>query len=791
MAGKSDGSITIDTKLDNSGFSKGSDELKHAVKSLTDQVNETGSKIQNAFKFDFGQPKQAVNSFSRAIKQVNDEIQSLGELGQRALEGDADALARFRSESGETLSKLEDMKAELEKFGSTEFMTPEYAKAADQYQKAATQVDELAKSLESAEAAFEKLTNDFGSSEEYTALEDRIEVLKMYQKEYDAAMKRGDSGAAARTFMEAGVGKGTIADAIKEAEAEMQKLWDKFENSTPYKSTQKEIDKITAKLEQAKAQAAQYKAEMDATPSTFEGYASTEYERDQAALEKTIDRLLEYRQLVREGTRTEYTPSAEWTAMQERWQNMTSVTGVLRNAFTSLFSTIASGARTAGSAVATALTHPFQLLDRTLAGVISLAGRAVWSLTKLAAGGIASGIRKIAEAAKNAATHLAGMAKSAITNGLKKLGNAIANVGKKSKSTNVSLSGGFKTMLKYGLGIRSLFVLFNKLRNAIKEGFGALAEQDAAFGQTVNNFKAALTNLKMSFAAAFAPIAETVLPLLTSLINGLSMTISKIGQLIAALTGKTTYKRAIANQTNLADGANSATDAMTDEKKAAEKAQKTLAGFDDVEILQDNKKDSSNGSGATTGTGGGFEELPIENQFQSLADALKDMWKNADFTELGRMLGQGLKDALDKIPWDYIKQVSAKLGKSIATLFNGFLEVPGLFTTIGKTIGEGINTIFEFLDAFASNFHWASLGQAIKDAILGMLNTIDWPLIYHTMATFGEGIGTALETALNNPEIWSGIFTAISLGLGAIITGIDEFLKAVNWGELGRTLEPA
>ena len=788
MAGKSDGSITIDTKLDNSGFSKGSDELKHAVKSLTDQVNETGSKIQNAFKFDFGQPKQAVNSFSRAIKQVNDEIQSLGELGQRALEGDADALARFRSESGETLSKLEDMKAELEKFGSTEFMTPEYAKAADQYQKAATQVNELAKSLENAEAAFEKLTNDFGSSEEYTALEDRIEVLKMYQKEYDAAMKRGDSGAAARTFMEAGVGKGTIADAIKEAEAEMQKLWDKFENSTPYKSTQREIDKITEKLEQAKTQAAQYKAEMDATPATFEGYASTEYERDQAALEKTIDRLLEYRQLVREGTRVEYTPSAEWTAMQERWQNMTSVTGVLRNAFTSLFSTIASGARTAGSAIATGLMHPFQLLDRMLAGVISLAGRAAWSLTKLAAGGIAAGIRKIAEAAKNAATHLAGMAKSAITNGLKKLGNAIANVGKKSKSTNVSLSGGFKTMLKYGLGIRSLFVLFNKLRNAIKEGFSALAEQDTAFGQTVNNFKASLETLKNSFAAAFAPIAEVVLPMLTSLINALSEAMSKVGQLVAALTGKTTYRKAISSQAAVAENTSNAADAMNDESKAAKEAQKTLAGFDDVEILHDNSSKLDQGQTAGNGSGGGFEELPIDSKFADLAQKLKDMWKNADFTELGRMLGQGLKDALDKIPWDYIKQVAAKLGKSIATLFNGFLEVPGLFTTIGRTIGEGINTIFEFLDAFASNFHWASLGQAIKDAILGMLSVIDWPLIYHTMAAFGEGIGTALETALNNPEIWSGIFTAVSLGLGSIITGIDAFLDAVNWGELGANI---
>ena len=558
MAGKSDGSITIDTKLDNSGFSKGSDELKHAVKSLTDQVNETGSKIQNAFKFDFGQPKQAVNSFSRAIKQVNDEIQSLGELGQRALEGDADALARFRSESGETLSKLEEMKAELEKFGSTEFMTPEYAKAADQYQKAATQVDELAKSLENAEAAFEQLTNDFGSSEEYTALEDRIDVLKMYQKEYEAAMKRGDSGAAAQAFMNSGVGKGTIADAIKEAEAEMQKLWDKFENSTPYRSAQKEIDKITAKLEQAKAQAEQYKAEMDATPATFEGYASTEYERDQAALERTIDRLLEYRQLVREGVGSDTAPSAEWQAVQERWQNMTTMSGLIRNAFTSLFSTIASGARTVGSALSTGITHPIQLVDRALGGVAVGAWKAVSSLGRLAGNAIVSGIQRIASAARQAAVHLAGMAKSAITNGLKKLGNAIANVGKKSKSTNVSLSGGFKTMLKYGLGIRSMFVLFNKLRNAIKEGFGALAEQDAAFGQTVNNFKAALTNLKMSFAAAFAPIAETVLPILTNLINTLATAISKIGQLVAALSGKTTYKRAITSQAAMADNTSNA-----------------------------------------------------------------------------------------------------------------------------------------------------------------------------------------------------------------------------------------
>ena len=780
---KSDGSITIDTKLDNSGFSKGSNELKHAVKSLTDQVNQTGNKLQNAFKFDFGQPKQAVNSFSRAIKQVNEEIADLGELGQKALEGDADALARFRSESGETLSKLEDMKAELEKFGSTEFATPEYAKASAEYEKAATQVDELATSLENAEAAFEKLTNDFGSSAEYEALEDRIEVLKMYQEEYEAAMKRGDSAGAAKLFMDSGVGKGTIKDAIKDAEAEMDKMWSKFENSSAYRSAEKEIDKITQKLEQAKADAARYKEIMDATPASFEGYESTEYEKDQAALQKTIDKLLEYRQLVREGVGNENAPSAEWSAFQEKWQKMTTLSGIVRSAFTTTFSTIASAARTAGSVISTGLMHPIQTLDRALGGIASGAWRAVSSLAKLAGDAIAGGVRRIADAAKQAAAHLMSMAKSTIRNGLKKLASTITSLGKSSKNTNVSLAGGFKTMLKYGLGIRSLFVLFNKLRSAIKEGFSALAEQDAAFGQTVNNFKAALTDLKMNFAAAFAPIAETVLPILTNLINMLSSAILKIGQLIAALSGKTTYKRAISSQAAVAENTSDAADAMKDESKAAKEAQKTLAGFDDVEILHDNS--SKLDQGQTAGNGGGFEDVPIDSKFADLAQKLKDMWKNADFTELGRMLGQGLKDALDKIPWDYIKEVSARLGKSIATLFNGFLEVPGLFTTIGKTIAEGINTIFTFLDSFVTNFHWASLGKAIKDLILGMLNNLDWPLIYHTMATLGTGIGTALENALNNPEIWTAIFTTISNGLNSIIYGIDGFLTAVDWASLG------
>ena len=156
---KSDGSITIDTKLDNSGFAKGSAELGRAVKSLIDRVNKTGGKIRDAFKIDFG--------------RKND--------------------------------------------------LPFNQKQAEQYNKIVKQVDELTKALEHAEAAQEKLVNDFGKSKEYTDLENRIKALKVYQKAYDDAMARGDSSTAAKLFMDSGADKKSIPESIKSAEAELLK----------------------------------------------------------------------------------------------------------------------------------------------------------------------------------------------------------------------------------------------------------------------------------------------------------------------------------------------------------------------------------------------------------------------------------------------------------------------------------------------------------------------------------------------------------------------------------------
>lgn len=103
---------------------------------------------------------------------------------------------------------------------------------------------------------------------------------------------------------------------------------------------------------------------------------------------------------------------------------------------------------------------------------------------------------------------------------------------------------GFKTVLKYAFGIRSLYVLFNKIRSGISEGFTNLMGYSDSFANSVQSVKNSMSTLGNQIAAAFSPIVQMVIPWLNSLISTLSTAITYVAQFIAALTGKSTFTKA-------------------------------------------------------------------------------------------------------------------------------------------------------------------------------------------------------------------------------------------------------
>lgn len=408
---------------------------------------------------------------------------------------------------------------------------------------------------------------------------------------------------------------------------------------------------------------------------------------------------------------------------------------------------------------------------------------------------------------------------SGVSGLISRLKKGISGLGSGTGKAGNNVGNAFKTMLKYTVGIRSLYILVNKLRSALVTGFGNLAKESNQTNYALSTLKSSLTMLQNSFAAAFSPLVNTVAPILASFIQTIADAISYVGAFFATLTGQSSYTRAVYNYQSIADSAGSAASGTDAANKAAEEYQKTLAGFDEITKLNDPSGGNASGGSGNSGngnSGGGisFETVSIPNAVSDWAEKFKEAWEKADFTEFGTIVGTKLKNALDNIDWMGIQEKCEKIAKSVATFLNGFFETEDLGTSIGKTIGDAFNTKLDFENTFMEAFHFDSLGSFITSGIQAALDEVDFSQITRkisnqiiSIADFlqgciegvnwqgvPQGIWDALVEAFNGIK-WSDIASSISGLAGAaagavagILSGIaqaitDNYTKLTENGE--------
>ena len=340
-------------------------------------------------------------------------------------------------------------------------------------------------------------------------------------------------------------------------------------------------------------------------------------------------------------------------------------------------------------------------------------------------------------------------------------GKATTSMSSGLKNANGMLKKGIRTLLMYGLGIRGLFSLIQKLRTALKEGFQNLLNSDMGSGlkKQVDDLKASFTNLKNAFAAAFEPVLRAVIPYLQKLADWLTVVVDKLGQFIALLHGQNTYIKTIKKAGQTA-------------KEAGENAESGLAGFDKLNNLT-----STKGSGDGSGAGSDFVNAPISDAMKKFLDDLKKMWDEADFSELGRTINKKLTEMLKKIDWDKIEALGTKIGKCIATGLNGFFEGLELAKELGEGIARALNTAFNFIGGFAKNFNWSQFGEFIKTGINSFLDnakTYDWGF---NVGSIVRGLIESIYTVVSDGEMWANLGNKIAEGLNGAIDSMFQTTK--------------
>lgn len=328
---------------------------------------------------------------------------------------------------------------------------------------------------------------------------------------------------------------------------------------------------------------------------------------------------------------------------------------------------------------------------------------------------------------------------------------AMLRLSLRAKKTHSSFNSGIGTLLRYGLGVRSLFTLMNKLRSALVDGYKNLARYSSRTNAAISSLMSALTRLKNSFAAAFDPILRAAAPALVTLINLISNAVSKIGMLTAALTGAKTFTKATTIQEDYAKS-------LDKTSKSAKKAKAVLASFDELNILDDNSSDSTKDDGSVDPSKM-FEQVPIDSAVLDFADKLKKAFKEADWKGLGELLGSKINELVDSVDWS------------------------GWGTKIGKGMNAAIQTLYYTVDTV----DWVNIGKHLAEAVNSIINEVDWDIFGRLLA---KKFTVALDVAggfLKELD-WTAVLQAFTSGFSGFYNELQEWLESKDWHRIGEII---
>ena len=401
--------------------------------------------------------------------------------------------------------------------------------------------------------------------------------------------------------------------------------------------------------------------------------------------------------------------------------------------------------------------------------------------------GLSSGLSDVADKAKEAASSLWSMTKSGIKSGfsslkssLSKIKDTLTSIGTKASNT---ASTGFSKILKYGFGIRSLYVLFRRLRTAVKDSFTELQNSGAYYQTTKANIEAlknSLTTLKYQFGAAFEPIFNTVAPALQTLINYLVAVMNTISAFIAKLTGKSTYSKAVVATAEIADNTGSAAG-------SAAELNKQLQGFDELNNLDLDSGSSGGSSGGSSSDSSSvtYVEESVDSALTSFWDSLSDAITNGEWYKAGTIISEALTEALNSIDWDSIFEGAANFGTGLADFLNGLIT-DDLFSALGTTIANAIKTALIAALSFGEEFDWQGLGTAIASGINAFVEANPLSLLVSAFNTWANGILTTLISAIDGIE-----WTTVAQHIADAISNLDVSGIMWNLGTLANELANA
>ena len=276
-------------------------------------------------------------------------------------------------------------------------------------------------------------------------------------------------------------------------------------------------------------------------------------------------------------------------------------------------------------------------------------------------------------------------------------------------------------------GIVSGALVFNLISSALRSVVNVMGTTIAK----TNGVSTALGKLKGAAATAAAGLASALSPAIIGLLNLLTSLINGFLRLLSLLTGKS-----ISGMKQTAKGINALGSAAGSTSKQADKAKRSLAGFDEIERLD-----------AKTGSSGGvnYNFDNIASPLGGITDKLKNFWSTFQ-----TLLAPSV--AAWSAAWEQIRNAASAVWPEVQQAALAFWNegLSPLLTYLSGTFAPGV--INAFSEAFAP-----IVGGTVSAAIYVLADLFTWACGIGTDAINGVLI-PALDLLL---QIWQDLMSGI------------------------------
>lgn len=354
----------------------------------------------------------------------------------------------------------------------------------------------------------------------------------------------------------------------------------------------------------------------------------------------------------------------------------------------------------------------------------------------------------------------------------------------------------FATVLTYG----TIYRVMGLFKTGLTDGLDNLYQYSLItgnqFAASMDSAATSLLYLKNSIAAAAAPLINALAPALDFVVDKVVTLLNRFNQLVSALSGKTTYTKAVKQQTKYAEAVKDTSDAEDDAKKKADELKRSLTSFDEIHALDDNSsKDSSSSKKNDSGTeipdyGGMFTEEKIDGGIADFAKSLKDTIAKGDWQGLGKMLADKVNSTIDAIDWQ-------GAGKKFGYGLNGIIQTSYYFLKYTDFAKIG-NRFAQFLDMALAQVDFSKAGgllvrkfTSLLDLIGGFLYGLNWGLVTKSITDFWTGFFDEWSAWLDEHD-WTDIGEIFQRKLQQAIDnlGMDDIASSF-WRAFNKSVDAA